>query len=249
MFYELLYFTFCTMTIFFIISIILMYYRHRITKFERKYFELFGYYPSYFIIHSNNLWKYGNISDILSFQKKISYTKDENINLIINTHNYFDNCCNLYCEVCCISSFICCRYDNICVLSDLFKKEDVMSTNFKNEDIFNLIEQYKKKLNNLLKKAKEDEWQFNENNILLEDNKEIIDVVVHIKNELEENIETESPFIKNELSKVHEIEKLKKQNEKLQGTIIKNRREIHICREKINELYKYSAKCSLIKLY
>ena len=221
--------------------------------------NIFFYYPSYFIINNNNLHIYGDTRRILSLEKKISYDKDENINLImdINESKYDecgDLCCKIYCALCCVSNCICCRAENSGI-SSLFISKEVMSTNFKDENIFNLIEQYKKKLDKLLINVKNNEWKINEINVSLENKDEIIDVITVNKTELEEKLETEPLSIIKELSIVYEKEKMNKQMlknlEKQHALLLDenttNRRDIYICREKINELYKYYAKCNLIK--
>ena len=233
-----------------------MYYRHRITKFERKYFELFGYYPSYFIINTSYLRKRyrRNIDDVLLFETKILYDKNENLNLIINldVHRNDDWCVNI-CNLCCKTCCICCRTKM--GISDLFNTGDIMSTNFKDENIFNLIEEYKQKLNKLLIKTKDNDWKINETASSLQNKNEIIDLIIQDRLELEEQLESEPLVVIKELSGAYKKEKLNKKviNELTQKHVVlldennRNKREIYICREKINELYKYCAKCNLIK--
>jgi len=236
-----------------------MYYRYKITKFERNYYKIFGYYPSYFIINNTYLrTEYFRLGDILSFKTKISYDKDENINLIMNRDEYngecWENAGELCCQFCCVSSCICCRMNNIGI-SDLFNTKDVMSTNFKESDVFNLIEKYKQKLERLLVKTKDNEWKINETTSSLEEKNEIIDVIMRNRLELEEQLESEPLVVIKALSGAYEKEKLNKKtiNELTQKHSVlleenkKNKREIYICREKINELYKYCAKRNYIK--
>ena len=247
MLFDLLYVIIGFSSMLMLASIILIYYRYWITTFERKYFKLFRYYPSYFTIYSKNKFDYYYDNE------KISYDKNENTNIVVNIDGYSkQNCCSfyysIYCSICCLSNYICCRNAKS-KFSDLFNYQDVMSKNFKDKNVFNLIEHYKNKLDKLLSETKSNEWKLNEITNSQETKDNIIDIISHEREELESRLETEPLNILKDLSDIYKKEKItRKMTNDLENKIkiftdinTYNKREIYICREKINELYKYIA--------
>jgi hypothetical protein len=240
-----------------------MCYRYQITKFEREYFKVFGYYPPYFVINSRALGRdYYRLQDkILNYEVKISYDKDETCNLIseIDCRDCKESmeCCTPLCDVCpaicCISCCVICKQKSR--ISNIFNHRHVMSTNFKNRDVFILVGKYKIILDNLISETKEKEWQMNEINNGLENRDDNIDIINKDKKELESKLESEPLNVLRDLANVYKKEKMNKQLavdmenkiKELNETIIANRLEIYICREKINELYKYAAMCNLVE--
>jgi hypothetical protein len=130
-----------------------------------------------------------------------------------------------------------------------------MSKNFKDKNVFNLIEHYKNKLDKLLSETKSNEWKLNEITNSQETKDNIIDIISHEREELESRLETEPLNILKDLSDIYKKEKItRKMTNDLENKIkiftdinTYNKREIYICREKINELYKYIAMCNLVK--
>jgi hypothetical protein len=258
---ELLYTIIAIFSILILVSLGLIYYRYKITKFERKYFKLFGYYPSYFIIQSNefnNMYSYKTRQQILNYEEKVNYDKDENCNLVLEI-DCDNDCCNSCCDfgtsVCCISSCVCCKENSPSVVSNLFNYKHVMSTNFTDNQVLNLIENYKQKLNNLVLETQKNEWTINEISDKLENKDDIMDIINQDKEELESKLETDPLNTLKDLANVYKREKmnrtmtcdLEKKINILVNVNIGNKREIYIYREKINELYKYTAMCSLVE--
>lgn len=258
---ELLYTIIAIFGILILVSLGLIYYRYKITKFERKYFNLFGYYPSYFIIQSNgfnNMYAYKTRQQILNCEQKVNYDKDENCNLVLEMdfeNDCCDSCCDFGTSVCCISSCVCCKGNSPSVVSNLFNYKHVMSTNFTDNQLLNLVENYKQKLNNLVLETQKNEWNINEISDKLGNKDDIMDIITHDKEELESKLETDPLNTLKDLANVYKREKmnrimtddLEKKINILVNVNISNKREIYIYREKINELYKYAAMCNLVE--